>query len=95
MRGPGTVQAFNFFGPGLSLIDSYVRLLYMLRPCICRMRISGIIVTKIAPVPLGAEPEDTIVAVLRIVRAQLIESLCCEACPSCHVHYGLAFVRQQ
>ena len=78
MRAPGAVQAFDFFGSGLSLMDSYVRLLYLLRPCICRIRISGIIVTKIAPVPLDAEPEEIIVAVLRLVRAQLIELLRCE-----------------
>ena len=95
MRGPGAVQALDFFGSRLSLIDSYVRLAYMLRPCICRMSISGIIVTKVAPVPLGAEPVETIVAVLRIFRAQLVELLRCEACPSCHVLYGLAVVRQQ
>ena len=95
MRSPGAVQAFNFFGSGLSLIDWYVRLACTLRPCICRLSISGLIVTKGAPVPSGAEPVETIVAVLRIFRAQLVELLRCEACPSCHVLYGLAVVRQQ
>ena len=53
------------------------------------------IVTRIAPGPLGAVPEETVVTIWRIVRAQLIELLRCEVRPPCHVLYGLAFVRQQ
>ena len=94
MRTPGAVQAFDFFASGLSLMDSYVSLVYLLRSCICRMRFSGMIITKIAPVPLNAEPKVIIVAVLRIVRAQLIDFLRSEICLSFFAAYFMAWLCQ-
>ena len=49
------------------------------------------IVIKTAAAPLGADQVETIVTVWRIVRAQLIKSLRCEARPSCHVLLWLGF----
>lgn len=45
------MQASNFFASGLSLIDSYVRLVYMLWPCI-RIEDFWDDCSKIAPAPL-------------------------------------------